>query len=67
MTIKLYRKRNLVALRPYMVGEDLTGISVQENDTPEEGGMICMNPGKPDDKWYISKQYFEDNYELVEF
>lgn len=53
-------------MRPYEPGEDLTGISVNKEDTPELGGMIAFNPSNPGDRWYVSKKYFEDNYELVE-
>ena len=31
-----YRKKNLQPMRPYIPGEDLTGISVSSEDTPEE-------------------------------
>lgn len=49
-------------MRPYIPGEDLTGISVWEGDTPEEGGMIAVNPKDPTDMWYVAKQFFEENY-----
>ena len=42
--------------------EDLTGISVNKEDTPELGGMIAVNPSNPEDRWYVAKQFFEDNY-----
>ena len=38
---KNYRKKNLQPMRPYIPGEDLTGVSVSPEDTPEEGGMIA--------------------------
>jgi hypothetical protein len=38
---KKYRKKALQDMRPYVLGEDLTHVSVSENDTPEEGGMIA--------------------------
>jgi hypothetical protein len=51
-------------MRPYVVGEDLTGVSVSDRDTPEEGGMIAI--GKDDSAlWYVSKIFFTENYELV--
>lgn len=49
-------------MRPYIPGEDLTGISVWEGDVPEPGGMIAVNPKDPNDKWYVAKKYFEENY-----
>lgn len=58
-----YRKTAKQPMRPYVVGEDLTGISVNKEDTPEEGGMIAVNPKNPEDRWYVAKQFFLDNYE----
>lgn len=58
-----YRKKGTTPMRPYEPGEDLTGVSVSETDTPEAGGMIAHNEKNPDDQWYIAKQYFQDNYE----
>ena len=63
---KFYRKKNLQMMRPYEPGENLTGISVNKEDTPELGGMIAMNSDNPEDKWYVAKKFFEDNYELAE-
>lgn len=62
----LYRKRLLQPMRPYVPGEDLSKVSVNAEDTPEEGGMIAWNPDNPADQWYIAKKFFEDNYELAE-
>lgn len=61
--MKLYRKKNLQPMRPYVPGEDLSKVSVSSEDTPEAGGMIAMNPDDSSDQWYIAKKFFEDNYE----
>ena len=61
--MKSYRKKNTQAMRPYVPGEDLTGISVNVEDTPELGGMIAVNAANDKDRWYISKAFFEENYE----
>ena len=50
-------------MRPYVEGEDMDGISISESDTPEVGGMIAVNENIDNDKWYVAKQWFEDNYE----
>lgn len=63
---KNYRKKNVQPLRPYIQGEDMTGISVADCDTPEIGGMIAINPADKKDKWYVAKKFFEENYILVE-
>lgn len=60
--MKNYRKKNVQPMRPYVEGEDLTGVSVSAEDTPEVGGMIAVNPANPSDKWYVAKQFFADNY-----
>jgi len=63
---KNYRKKVTQAMRPYEPGEDLSGISVNAEDTPEEGGMIAVNANNPKDQWYVGKKFFADNYELAE-
>ena len=35
---KDYRKKNVQPMRPYVPGEDMSGVSVSAEDTPEEGG-----------------------------
>jgi hypothetical protein len=46
---KNYLKKSVQPLRPYVPGEDLSGISLNQQDTPEAGGMIAMNPENPTD------------------
>jgi hypothetical protein len=60
---KNYRKKNVQPMRPYIPGEDLTGVSVNKEDTPEEGGMIAINLANQEDKWYVGKEFFAANYE----
>lgn len=57
-----YRKSAAQAMRPYVAGEPLEGISVSAEDTPELGGMIARNPSNHADKWYVSAKFFADNY-----
>lgn len=63
---KMYRKKDLQPMRPYVPGEDLTGVSISDGDTPELGGMIAVNRNDPNDKWYVAKEFFEDNYVLTD-
>lgn len=63
--VKYYRKKLKQPMRPYVPGEDLTGVSVNKEDTPEEGGMIAFNPDNLEDQWYVAKKFFEENYEEV--
>ncbi len=59
---KNYRKKNVQSMRPYILNEDMTGISVSAEDTLEEGGMIAVSPANPKDKWYVGAKFFQDNY-----
>ena len=61
---KKYRKAALQEMRPYIPGEDTSGWSISEKDTLELGGMV----GRDDvgSKWYVSKGFYENNYELAE-
>lgn len=58
-----YRRRGLAEMRPYVPGEDLTGISVNKEDTPAAGGMVARNPDKHNDQWYVAAAYFEKHFE----
>lgn len=64
---KRYRRTNIAEMRPYVLGEDLTHISVAEVDTPEQDmGMIARNPDNHKDQWYVARAYFEKNFEPIE-
>lgn len=62
---KQYRRKGLSEMRPYVPGEDMTGISVSAVDTLKVGGMIARNPVNHEDQWYVAKEYFLDNLEEV--
>lgn len=62
---KNYRKKTIQQMRPYIPGEDLTGVSVSKEDTPELGGMIAIGADNQA-LWYVSKRFYEENYELVD-
>ena len=64
---KWYRKKLLQPMRPYVPGEDLSGVSVNSEDTPGPGGMVAFNPSNPADQWYVAKRFFEENYEEATF
>jgi len=59
-----YKKTAEQEMRPYVPGEDLTGVSVSERDTPEQGGMIARgaNDGA---LWYVSEIFHKENYEIA--
>ncbi len=60
-----YKKITIQEMRPYVPGEDLSGISVNSEDTPELGGMIARNSDNHADQWYVAKTFFEKSYEKV--
>lgn len=59
---KRYDRTGWIEARPYETGEDLSGISVSDEDDPSEGDMIARNPDNPDDQWLINQEYFHENY-----
>jgi hypothetical protein len=58
-----YRRTGITELRPYVPGEDLTGISVSPQDTPQTGGYIARNPFNHDDQWYVNATYVAQHLE----
>ena len=62
-----YRRSQIASMRPYVKGEDLTGISISQadaqNGSPREGDMIARNPKNHGDQWLVSERYFTDNFE----
>ena len=63
---KQYRRTGLSELRLYVLGEDLSKVSVSPEDNPlEDMGMIARNPKNHNDQWYVARKYFEDNLQEV--
>ena len=65
-TWSVYHRVGSLEARPYVPGEDLSAISVSDEDTLTEGGMIARNPENPADQWYINAVYFAKNYRAEE-
>ena len=59
---KSYTRKGAAEMRPYITGEDLSGISVNKEDTPKKGDMIARNKDNHEDQWLVAKQWFLDNY-----
>ena len=59
---KKYRKKGITEMRPYIPGESLIGISKSPNDYISNEGMIARNPANPSDQWFVSQEYFDQNY-----
>ena len=64
---KRYRRKQIAELRPYVLGENMEGISISEADklagSPKLGDMIARNPKNHDDQWLVAAQYFTDNFD----
>ena len=63
-TFKYYRKTALQRMRPYVPGENTNGWSISGKDMLEVGGMVAVDD--TGSTWYVSKDFFNENYELVE-
>ncbi len=75
---KKYRRKNIAEMRvaePEDFPKLYSGISVSSEDLDEVrslvvgnkvAGMIARNPKNHKDQWYVSKQYFMDNFEEIE-
>lgn len=65
MSWKYYKRTGGIMARPYVPGEDLSGVSVSAADKARpslDGGMIARNPANLDDEWYIAPEFFESHY-----
>jgi hypothetical protein len=67
---KVYRSKEVVELRPYIVGENLgdnvvISWSDLNNGSPMLGDMIARNPKKHEHSWLISEDYFNKKLELI--
>jgi hypothetical protein len=66
----VYRKTTIAHARPYVVGEDLTGVITSpealEGGSPKEGDMIVRDPmDHLATQVLVTAQYFRNNYELA--
>jgi hypothetical protein len=66
-TWNFYKRTGVSEMRPYVPGEDTTGISISEpdlaNGSPKLGDMIARNPKNYSDQWLVAEKYFLDNFE----
>jgi hypothetical protein len=62
-----YRRKQIAELAPWTPDADMTRVSVSAADrdagSPKPGDMIARNPKDHEDKWLVSKAYFEENFE----
>ena len=66
---RLYKKKEFAEMRLHVSGEDMKGITINLEDlnevNGEGGGMISRNPKNHKDQWYVSKQFFQDNFDPI--
>jgi len=64
-----YRKKGLIEAVEWNEWCNMERVSISPADidagSPKAGDMIACDPNNPDDRWLISKAYFEANYELA--
>ena len=66
---KQYRRKQIAELRPVIDGDDLSHVSISEEDrkagSPKRGDMIARNPKNHADQWLVAAAYFADNFEPI--
>lgn len=66
MEYQRHQRRQFGELRPYVEGEDLTGVSISDPDiaagSPKPGDMIARNPKNHSDRWLVSAAYYAENF-----
>jgi hypothetical protein len=71
---KKYRRKAIAELRKIVPGEDLTGVSISDEDKKLMKefpnifslGYVARNPKNHKDMWYVVNDYFLDNFEEIE-
>lgn len=63
----LFRKTSVQEMSPWTPFTDMSGVSVtqvdKDNGSPKIGDMVAVSLHDPADKWLVSEQLFNDNYE----
>ena len=64
---KQYRRTQIAEMAEWEPGFDMTGVSISKPDalhgSPKKGDMIARNPKNHEDRWLVSMEYFEANFE----
>lgn len=67
---KRYRRTNISEMADWHPGFDMTRVSVSDadlgNGSPKQGDKIARNPHNHEDRWLVSKAYFEANFEAIQ-
>jgi len=62
---KQYTKQGNIEATPWKEGFDMSKVNSKQD--PEEGDWIARDPRHRDDMWLIKKDFFEANYEEMDF
>lgn len=69
-TFRLHRMKRTTPMRPWVEGEDMTGIAVDATTAaeggPQPGDMVAHNPGNPQDQWLVRADHYRMHFEPVE-
>lgn len=61
---KEYRRTGTAQPRRYEWGEDLTHVRISQGIDPTvTSGWIARNPKDYQDQWFITEEYFQDNFD----
>lgn len=67
MAFRRYRRTDIVEMRFYHPGEDVSFVSISAEDrakgSPKPGDMIARNPRNHKDQWLVAKEYARENFE----
>ena len=69
MNFTQYRRKQIAELADWTPDVDMTGVSVSDADksagSPKPGDKIARNPVNHSDRWLVSAEYFNANFEPV--
>lgn len=68
-----YRRTNIAEMRPIVPGEDLRNVSISQPDQSLRAhdpatfdlGFVARHPQNHAAQWYVSRAYFDANFEAV--
>jgi hypothetical protein len=66
---KKYQRTAIAEMADWHSDFDMTNVSIPEadrqNGSPKPGDKIARNPDNHDDRWLVSFEYFQKNFEPI--
>lgn len=62
---QVFRRKQRYQVRPYVAGENLTGVSIRKTEIPVVGGMIMQDAEAPGGAWYVTPDEFAKKFEAA--